>query len=139
MTTHTHTPDYTHTDTLTHTLTLFPTHRGPTISGSRPETEVLSTRSYGGGGLIYYSYGFRSDGSTTLALIESIEEIKNAIANKQYAIKLFIDLTKAFDTINHDTLIHKLERYGIRGVVWGLLFFMFGNCLWCPPGVSLGA
>lgn len=62
-------------------------------------------------------YGFRANRSTTLALIESMEEITNAIDNKQYAIGLFIDLKKAFDTINHDILINKLERYGIRGVV----------------------
>ena len=62
-------------------------------------------------------YGFRSNSSTSLALMESIEEITNAIDNKRYAIGIFIDLKKAFDTINHDILINKLERYGIRGIV----------------------
>lgn len=62
-------------------------------------------------------YGFRSKRSTSLALIESIEEITNAIDQKQYAAGVFLDLKKAFDTINHDILINKLERYGIRGVV----------------------
>ena len=49
--------------------------------------------------------------------MESLEEITNAIDQKQYAIGIFIDLKKAFDTINHDILIKKLERYGIRGLV----------------------
>ena len=49
--------------------------------------------------------------------MESIEVITNAIENKQYAIGILSDLTKAFDTINHDMLINKFERYGIRGIV----------------------
>lgn len=49
--------------------------------------------------------------------MESIEEITNAIEKNQYAIGIFIDLKKAFDTINHDILINKLERYGIRETV----------------------
>ena len=49
--------------------------------------------------------------------MESIEEITNAIDHKKYAVGVFIDIKKAFDTINHDILINKLERYGIRGIV----------------------
>ncbi len=48
--------------------------------------------------------------STTLALIDSIKGITNSIDNKHYAVGLFIDLKKAFDTINHDILLKKLER-----------------------------
>lgn len=61
-------------------------------------------------------YGFRTNRSTSLALMELIEEITNCIDTKKYVLGIFIDLKKAFDTINHDILIHKLERYGIRGV-----------------------
>ena len=42
--------------------------------------------------------------------MESIEEITNAIDNKRYATGIFIDLKKAFDTINHD-IINKLDQY----------------------------
>lgn len=62
-------------------------------------------------------YGFRTNRSTSLALTELIEEITNSIDQKKYAVGVFVDLKKAFDTINHDILINKLERYGIRGVV----------------------
>ena len=62
-------------------------------------------------------YGFRTNRSTSLAVIESVEEITNAIEQKKYAVGVFIDIRKAFDTINHDILFDKLERYGIRGIV----------------------
>lgn len=61
-------------------------------------------------------YGFRANRSTSMALTEVIEELTNSIDSKEYAIGVFIDLKKAFDTINHDILLHKLERYGIRGI-----------------------
>lgn len=60
---------------------------------------------------------FRPDRSTTLAIIEAIEEITNAIEPKKYAVRIFTDIKKAFDAINHDILIRKVERYGIRGIV----------------------
>ena len=60
-------------------------------------------------------YGFRSNRATSLALIDSVEEITNSIDLKQYTVGIFIDLQKAFDTINHDILFKKLDQYGIRG------------------------
>ncbi len=62
-------------------------------------------------------YGFRTNSTTSLALIDSIENVMNSIEQKQFAVGLFIDLKKAFDTIDHHILINKLEHYGIRGVV----------------------
>ena len=62
-------------------------------------------------------YGFRANRSTSMALLESVEEITNSMDKKQQSIGIFLDLKKAFDTINHDILIKKLERYGIRGIV----------------------
>ena len=60
-------------------------------------------------------YGFRTNRSTALALTELTEEITNATDNRKFAIGTFIDLKKAFDTINHNILITKLEQYGIWG------------------------
>ena len=57
-------------------------------------------------------YGFRKDRSTSMALMELSEEIANCMDNKKQAVGIFIDLQKAFDTIDHNILLIKLERYG---------------------------
>lgn len=61
-------------------------------------------------------YGFRSNHDTTLAVIDMVDKITTAIDSSQYSIGIFIDLSKAFDTINHKILLAKLSHYGIRGV-----------------------
>ena len=61
-------------------------------------------------------FGFRKKHSTNHTLIDITETIRQALDNKKYACGIFIDLQKAFDTINHDILIAKLEHYGIRGI-----------------------
>ena len=61
-------------------------------------------------------FGFRSKHSTKLALIDITENIKKALDNKKFACGIFVDLQKAFDTVNHEILVKKLARYGIRGV-----------------------
>lgn len=55
-------------------------------------------------------YGFRKERSTSLALLELVEEITNAIDNKIYAAGTFIDLKRAFDTIEHNILLKKQEH-----------------------------
>ena len=60
-------------------------------------------------------FGFRKNNSTTFALLEITEKIKETIDNKKYGCGIFIDLRKAFDTVNHEILLKKLEHYGIRG------------------------
>ena len=63
-----------------------------------------------------HQYGFRKNRSTELAITEFIDKITKAIDKGQYTIGIFLDLSKAFDTINHTILIKKLEYYGIRGI-----------------------
>lgn len=60
-------------------------------------------------------FGFRSGYSSDLALISLTDQLKKAIDSGYYAASVFIDLTKAFDTINHDILFNKLETLGITG------------------------
>ena len=61
-------------------------------------------------------FGFRKGYSTTHALLHLIEDIRNALDNNTFAVGIFVDLQKAFDTVNHDILLSKLEFYGIRGL-----------------------
>ena len=60
-------------------------------------------------------FGFRKGHSTSNALNYSVEHIESLLAQKQHVLGIFIDLSKAFDTIDHRKLTTKLERYGIRG------------------------
>lgn len=60
-------------------------------------------------------FGFRKKHSTNHALIDITETIRRALDDKKFACGVFVDLQKAFDTVNHDILIDKLDHYGIRG------------------------
>ena len=72
--------------------------------------------------LLYkYQFGFRKNHSTELALIEIVDQIRLSLDNNNMTCGIFIDLSKAFDTVNHDILIGKLEHYGIRGKALDLI------------------
>ncbi len=61
-------------------------------------------------------FGFRCKHSTHMAILDMYDKISESIDKHEVSIGIFIDLSKAFDTINHKILIDKLEHYGIRGV-----------------------
>ena len=63
--------------------------------------------------LYLYQYGFRKNYSTCLALVDIVDKIKNAL--DQNVMGIFLDITKAFDSINHGILYSKLAHYGFRG------------------------
>ena len=66
--------------------------------------------------LLYeYQFGLRHNHSVYMSLIILIDKIITSLNNGDYTIGLFLDFKKAFDTINHDILINKLEMYGIGG------------------------
>ena len=52
-----------------------------------------------------------------MALLKMINDITNELENKNYSLGVFIDLSKAFDTVDHKMLIKKMYHYGIRGIV----------------------
>ena len=60
-------------------------------------------------------FGFRKHHSTTLALIEAIDNLYKLLDENKTVIGLFLDFEKAFDTVNHEILLYKLNNYGIRG------------------------
>ena len=62
-------------------------------------------------------YGFHEGHSTDMALLHMINDITEGLDDKLSWIRIFIDLSKAFDMVDHKlhVLIRKLNRYGIRG------------------------
>ena len=65
--------------------------------------------------LYQHQYGFRRKHSTYMALMVLIDKITKALENGEFIIGVFLDFTKAFDTVNHEILSDKLSHYGIRG------------------------
>ena len=61
-------------------------------------------------------YGFRKKHSTYMAIMNFYDKVTEAIDKSEFCLGIFIDLSKAFDTLNHDVLLKKLEMYGIRGI-----------------------
>src|SRR6218665_3296751 len=61
-------------------------------------------------------HGFQAGHSPYMSLLNMHDKITNAMDNNEYSVGVFFDLSKAFDTVNHDILLQKLYHYGIRGM-----------------------
>ena len=61
-------------------------------------------------------YGFRTNVSTVHAVLELAESVSTSIDHKTHCAGVFINLKKAFDTVDHNILLNKIKYYGIRGI-----------------------
>ena len=60
-------------------------------------------------------YGFRNKHSTELAVLEVIDRITNQLDKGITPMNIYLDLSKAFDTLDHDILLNKLQYYRVSG------------------------
>ena len=72
-------------------------------------------------------YGFRRQRNTTDAIMDLTGNILHSFNKGMFTIGIFLDMTKAFDSIKHETLLYKLQNYGIRGTVFNWLKSYLSN------------
>ena len=63
-----------------------------------------------------HQFGFQKNKSTSLAILDVCTQLVNAVENKQFSTCIFLDFAKAFDTVDHNILIYKLEYNGVSGI-----------------------
>ena len=89
------------------------------ITMSKLLEKIIYTRTYNfleRSNLLYTSqYGFREGHSCENAVSELVSEVIKSRQEGLYTMSVFLDLSKAFDTLEHTVLLKKLEKYGIRG------------------------
>ena len=66
-------------------------------------------------------FGFTTNSSTELAITTIYDKFLDNLDKNQYTCAIFLDIKKAFDSLDHKILLKKLDHYGFRGKIWNLL------------------
>ena len=74
-----------------------------------------------------HQFGFRLNTSTNNPLIFIIESIQTRLYENEFAAEVFVDIRKAFDTVDHKILIRKHDHYKVRFIAKELVLFVFGQ------------
>ena len=69
-------------------------------------------------------FGFQSGYSTNDAIVQLVDKIFDSFEKEQFTLGVFIDLSKAFDTVDHSILLKKLKLYGITDKNLAWFFFL---------------
>jgi len=72
-------------------------------------------------------YGFRKNLSTNYAILELQDRIIKYLSNKEWCVGIYLDLSRAFDTLDHSILLSKLQHIGIRGISLNLINSYLSN------------
>ena len=66
--------------------------------------------------IVSHQFGFRPSSSTGDAVLEFLDRVYELLNGGKLLMPVYLDFSKAFDTVNHNILLQKIERYGIRGL-----------------------